>query len=126
MLISTQKSANTQNDDCLFWAQNLRIVLLADTPISSTGMDEIRYLSIIFLYVIFIIFGLHPSNVKLLQEHLIRATKCPGADDRDTALDRQVPPFLRVTGCMRRRNSFGQHHAERQRMASIEGETPQR
>jgi hypothetical protein len=56
-----------QTDNRLFWDENICIVLDAHLPIFSTGIDEIKPLSIIFTHIILLIFIPPPPNTRLLQ-----------------------------------------------------------
>jgi hypothetical protein len=62
-------------DGYVFWDQNLRIVFDADSPISLTGIDKIKHLSIIYIHIILLIFIIHRANRPWLKVEVIHATK---------------------------------------------------
>jgi hypothetical protein len=62
-------------DRSVFWVENLCIVFDAHSPVSSTGIDQIKQLSIIFIHIIFIIFLLPPPNTRFLQGEAFPSTK---------------------------------------------------
>jgi hypothetical protein len=59
----------------VFWDQNACIVFDAYSPISSTGIDKTKDLSIICLHIIFLIFLIHHTNRPWLKLEVIHATK---------------------------------------------------
>jgi hypothetical protein len=77
-IVSCFRSQNLQEpkiDGYLFWDQNLWVVLDASLGISSTGIDKIRDLSIIYIQIIFLIFNNHRANRPWLKPTVIHATK---------------------------------------------------
>jgi hypothetical protein len=62
-------------DGYVFWDQNLGIVLDANSPISLTGVDSIKHLSIIYIRIILLIFIIHQTNKLWLKVEVIHATK---------------------------------------------------
>jgi hypothetical protein len=52
---NSPKFAKLKIYDRLFWGDNVRIVFDAHSPISSTGIDEIKHRSIIFIIITFLI-----------------------------------------------------------------------
>jgi hypothetical protein len=50
-------------DDHVTSGGDLCIVFDADLPVSATGINEIKFLSVILIHSIFIVFILPPSNV---------------------------------------------------------------
>jgi hypothetical protein len=74
---SSQKFATAKTDGSVFWDQNFCIVFDARSPISLTGIDKIKYLSIIYIYIhiILLIFIIHRTNRSWLKVEVIHATK---------------------------------------------------
>jgi hypothetical protein len=62
-------------DGYVFWGQNLCIVFEARSPRSSTGIDKIKALSFICIYVIFLIFIIDRQNRIWPKVQVIHATK---------------------------------------------------
>jgi hypothetical protein len=58
-----------------FWDQSLCVVFDADSPISSTGIDKIKDLSILCIKIIFTIFIIHRANRPWLKGEVVHATK---------------------------------------------------
>jgi hypothetical protein len=65
----------TKIDGYVFWDQNVCIVSDAYSPISSTGIDKIKHLSITCLYIMFLIFTIHRANRPWLTVEVIHTTK---------------------------------------------------
>jgi hypothetical protein len=61
-------------DGYVFWDQNMRIVFDIYSPISLTGVDKIKDLSIICIYIIFLMFDIHRANKRWLKVEVIHAT----------------------------------------------------
>jgi hypothetical protein len=51
-------------DGYVFWDQNFCIVLDAYSPISLTGIDKIKHLSIIYIYILVPIINIYYSSSK--------------------------------------------------------------
>jgi hypothetical protein len=75
-----QNLQESKIDGYVFWDQNLCIVLDAYSPISLTGIDKIKYLSIIYvhihihIHIILLIFIIHRANRPWLKVEVIHAT----------------------------------------------------
>jgi hypothetical protein len=61
-------------DGYVCWDQNLCIVVDAYSPISLTGIDKIKHLSIIYIHIISLIFVIHRTNRPWLKIEVIHAT----------------------------------------------------
>jgi hypothetical protein len=72
---SSPKFARAQDWRFCFWDQNLCILFDAYSPISLTGIDKIKHLSIIYIYIIFLIFIIHQASRPWLKVEVIHATK---------------------------------------------------
>jgi hypothetical protein len=62
-----------KTDGYIFWDQNLWIVFDAYSPISLTGIDKIKHLSIIYIHIILLIFMIHRANRQWLKVEVIHA-----------------------------------------------------
>jgi hypothetical protein len=62
-------------DGYVFWDQNLCIVFDAYPPVSSTGIDKIKHLSIIRIQIMVLIFIAPRVNIPWLKVDVIHATK---------------------------------------------------
>jgi hypothetical protein len=72
---SSPKFARVLDWRLFFWDQNLCIVSDDYSPISSTGIDKIKHLSIIYIHIILLIFIIHRTNRPWLKVEVIHATK---------------------------------------------------
>jgi hypothetical protein len=64
-----------KTDGYVFWDQNVCIVSDADSPISLTGIDKIKHLSIIYIHIriILLIFIIHQANRLWFKVEVIHA-----------------------------------------------------
>jgi hypothetical protein len=74
-----QKLQGRKIDGCIVWDQNLCIVFDAHSPISSTAIDYVKRLSIIFIHIIFVIPRLPPPNIRFLEGKVIPPIRGQGA-----------------------------------------------
>jgi hypothetical protein len=70
-------------DNHFFCDQNLHIVFDAVSPISPTGINEIKNVSIIIIQLRLLIFDISPLNIQLLKAEIILATRPGSQADRD-------------------------------------------